>query len=144
MIKVFRGPLTNAGQVTIRLGTNNGLIGYKINKFEIFPNEPGAVNTEGIVKVFKTKQTSVDALVDFGNGHLIAAAYYTQYAQPNTTANSVISIFDAEIFNQDIFATYSEISGTTQLMNYYIELEQVKLDLSEATVATLKDMRGTE
>ena len=27
-------------------------------------------------------------------------------------------------------------------MNYYIELEQVKLDLNEATVATLKDMRG--
>jgi hypothetical protein len=29
-------------------------------------------------------------------------------------------------------------------MNYYLELEQVKLDLNEATVATLKDMRGRE
>jgi hypothetical protein len=29
-------------------------------------------------------------------------------------------------------------------MNYYIELEKVKLDLNEATVATLKDMRGRE
>jgi len=27
-------------------------------------------------------------------------------------------------------------------MNYYIELEQVKLDLNENTVATLKDIRN--
>jgi hypothetical protein len=28
--------------------------------------------------------------------------------------------------------------------NYYLELEQIKLDLNQSTVATLKDMRGRE
>ena len=37
---------------------------------------------------------------------------------------------------------YDEISGTQQKMNYYIELEQVSLDLTENTVATLKDIRN--
>ena len=32
--------------------------------------------------------------------------------------------------------------GGSEKNNYYIELEQVKLDLNEATVATLKDMRA--
>ena len=32
----------------------------------------------------------------------------------------------------------------TGLVNYYIELEQMKLDLSENTVATLKDIRNIE
>ena len=44
-------------------------------------------------------------------------------------------------FNQDIYITcYS----TDNKINYYIELEQVPLSKDEATVATLKDMRGRE
>ena len=42
------------------------------------------------------------------------------------------------IFNQDIYVT-NYGSGA---MNYYIELEQIKLDLNENTVATLKDIRN--
>ena len=45
-------------------------------------------------------------------------------------------------FNQDIFLT-SSINGSAGLeMNYYLELEQVKLDLNQNTVATLKDIRN--
>ena len=33
-IKTFRGLIANDTQVRIRLGTNQGLIGYKIKKFE--------------------------------------------------------------------------------------------------------------
>jgi hypothetical protein len=43
-------------------------------------------------------------------------------------------------FNQDIFITLGSQSGAS--CNYYIELEQVKLDLNENTVATLKDIRN--
>ena len=52
----------------------------------------------------------------------------------------MITIFDNTIVNQDIYITHSDIVGTTPC-NYYLELEQVKLDLNENTVATLKDIR---
>ena len=52
-------------------------------------------------------------------------------------------IFDNEIFNQDIYVTNYD-AATGESMNYYIELEVLNLDLAEATVATLKDMRGRE
>jgi len=134
--------LGNDAQDTISLHTNDGSVGYRIIKMQIFPNQPGAVDTEGTVKIFKIAQTAIDALVDFSDQTLLAAAYYTQNDGPNTTANTIISIFDNEIFNQDITIVYDEISGTQQKMNYYIELEQVSLDLTENTVATLKDIRN--
>ena len=52
-------------------------------------------------------------------------------------------IFDDKIINQDIYVTHMDIGGSEN-NNYYIELEQLSLNLSEATVATLKDMRGRE
>jgi len=53
-----------------------------------------------------------------------------------------IFIFDNEIFNQDIFVTYTTGQGG-QKINYYLELEQIRLNVDEATVATLKDIRNT-
>ena len=54
------------------------------------------------------------------------------------------TIFDNEIFNQDIYITFRDIGGATQSCNYYIELETIRLDLNENTVATLKDIRNIE
>ena len=45
------------------------------------------------------------------------------------------------IFNQDIYLTHLESQGSSAV-NYYLELEQIKLDLNENTVATLKDIRN--
>jgi len=54
-----------------------------------------------------------------------------------------VVIFDNEVFNQDIYITYTDNGGgSNEDINYYIELEQIKLDLSENTVATLKDIRN--
>ena len=47
------------------------------------------------------------------------------------------------IFNQDIYVTHKDVA-VGQTVNYYIELEQIKLDLNENTVATLKDIRNIE
>ena len=94
----FRGmidsSLGNDAQDTVHLHTIRGAVGYKITKMQVFPNEPGAVTTEGVVKIFKIKQTAIDALVNFEDQTLLAAAYYTQYTGANTTANTLISIFD--------------------------------------------------
>ena len=50
-------------------------------------------------------------------------------------------VMDNKIVNQDIFITLRCHTNIASL-NYYIELESIDLDLGEATVATLKDMRG--
>ena len=58
----------------------------------------------------------------------------------NSTVNHIVT-FDGEIFNQDIFVTHVDTEGALEC-NYYIELEQMALDLNEQTVATLKDIRN--
>ena len=43
-----------------------------------------------------------------------------------------------------IYITYTDNDSSDITINYYIELEQVKLALDENTVATLKDIRNIE
>ena len=142
MIKTFRGLLADGGQDTIRLSTNNGLTGYRIVKFEIMTNKPGATAYEHVMKIWKTKQTTIDGLVDFSIDALLGAGYLEGHAG-EAYPDSQATFFDQEVFNQDIFVTQYDVL-TGEACNYYIELEQVKLAQDAAAVATLKDMRGRE
>ena len=144
MIKSFRGKLASAETETIRLSTNNGLTGYKVVKFQLFPIAPGqgsAADIEATVKIFTVKPSTADGNVNFDDPTLLGAGYLVD---SNSVANTsqLITVFDRMIFNQDMFITSFETNSIA--INYYIELEQIKLDLNEATVATLKDMRGRE
>jgi len=143
MIKTFRGKVADGGQDTIVLHTNDGSTGYRIVKFESLPSAPGTDNFEAVVKIHSIKQTAFTGTIDFNDQTLLGAIFYTSYATGG--ANTDVVIFDNMVFNQDIYVTYSESgSGASdEAMNYYIELEQVKLDINSNTVATLKDMRNT-
>ena len=137
-IKSFRGLIADGGQDTITLHTINGSTGYKIIKFQIIDKAPGTLNTENLVKIYKVNQSAVDGVVEFSDPTLLGVAFRApQYASGDGNI-----IFDGEIFNQDIHITHKDISLNGSLCNYYIELEQVKLDLNENTVATLKDIRN--
>ena len=140
MIKSFRGQLADGDQDTIRLSTNKGLIGYKIVKFQVMPINANT-NLEGVYKLYKYKQDTIDTVVDFNDGTLLGAAVWNDVSDPHYMAGQIV-IFDNTTFNQDIFITYACDDNAANL-NYYLELEQVKLDLNEASVATLKDMRGS-
>jgi len=148
MIKTFRGKIADAAQDEIVLHTNDGSMGYRIVKFEIIGEAPGTDNVENVVKIYTVSQIiqgrSVDGLIDFSENTLLACAFW-QYNSSNPAHSTPYQIiFDKMIFNQDIYVTQKDVSGNAQLSNYYIELEQVKLDLSESTVATLKDIRNLE
>ena len=143
MIKSFRGKLASNTQDKIRLSTNDGLTGYKMVKLQCITDNPTAYDIEGIVQVFTVEQGSVPTTIDFTNPTMIAAGYFTFGNQPYEVTNS-ITIFDNTKFNQDIFITYIDSGGNSRPMNYHIELEKVTLTKEEATVATLKDMRGRE
>ncbi len=141
-IKSFRGLIADGAIDTINLHTNDGSIGYKITKLQIIPKAPGTVAGEHTVKIFKIPQSTATATVDLSDNTLLAVAYMENGAGIGNLNPEVI-VFDNEIFNQDIFVTHVEDNGTASC-NYYIELEQVKLDLNENTVATLKDIKNIE
>jgi hypothetical protein len=144
MMKTFRGKIAPSEQEMIRLSTNDGLTGYKINKFQIITAAPGTgTATEFVVKVFTRKQDSITGSIDFTDPVLLAVAYQTDDTTPSNPTSNIV-IFDTMKFNQDIFVTAVDNSAGSTDVNYYLELEQVRLDRNEATVATLKDMRGRE
>ncbi len=140
VVKTYRGLLADGAQERIKLQTNTGKVGYRITKFQIMPNTPGTgSDSELVVKIFKSTQASINATVNFTDSDLLAANYY----QDNTGGGGMVSviIFDNEIFNQDIFITYSKVTGS-QSANYYIELEVIPLASAEAAITTVKAMRG--
>jgi len=143
MIKTFRGMIADNGTDPVILHTNTGAIGYRISKFEIIPNDPYAGGaSEHIVKVYKIKQTAAPtATIDFSDNTLLAVAVFANTSTGHNVGSNPIIIFDQEIFNQDIYITHID-NGATSACNYYLELEQVKLDLNQNTVATLKDIRN--
>ena len=140
-IKSFRGKMVDGGMDTISLHTNDGSVGYRIKKVQCVPENPGTTNTEHVFKIFKIPQTTVSGSIDFSDQTLLASVYLS--SRDDRYGGDNIIVFDNEIFNQDIYLTHDD-TNNAGAVNYYIELEQVKLDLNENTVATLKDIRNIE
>ena len=143
--KTFRGLLADGGQERIRLSTNNGLTGYQIKKFQIMANRPGSSGSdaEHSVQLFSRKQDTVSNVINFDNPLLLAAATMGNSASSYVYGSTPVIIIDNMKINQDIYITHKETTGS-ESVNYYVEMEQVTLSTDEATVATLKDMRGRE
>ena len=139
MIKTFRGKLANGDIQKIRLSTNNGLTGYRITKLEVINSNPAGSGGESVLQVFSEKPTAASGIINFDNPLLLACAFHENNSSQTVYGGTNI-IFDNKIINQDIYVTLS----TDDDLNYYLELDQVKLSKDEATVATLKDMRGRE
>ena len=143
MNKSFRGLLADGEVLKIRLGTNNGLTGYKIHKFQIFPNEFGGAASEHTVKLHLEDPGTATATANFNNPLLLGVAAINNNSSGHNYPLETVVVFDNTKFNQDIYVSHVEAIGANSC-NYYLELEVVKLNLDEATVATLKDMRGRE
>jgi hypothetical protein len=140
-IKTFRGLIADGGVDTINLHSNDGKTGYRIVKFELFPYQPGQASTENTVTIHKTKPTGSAAAVtvDFSDQTLLAAGTFHE-SHADNLITTFFTVFDQEIFNQDIYVSHTDTIGATPV-NYYIELEQMPLDLNESTVATLQSIR---
>ena len=140
-IKSFRGKIATDTVDTISLSTNNGSTGYKIKSIQVMGQQPSAVNQESTLKIFTIPQTTVTSTIDFSDNTLLAAVFYETDSTETLSDNQNV-IFDNITFNQDIYITMKGTASTS--LNYHIELEQIKLDLNENTVATLKDIRNIE
>ena len=131
--------MENDSKVELRLSTNNGLTGYRILKFQVFPYDDTA--TESTFQVFSVDPAAITNTCNFNDPTILAALYFSAGGSQLYSENTTV-VVDDKIINQDIFITLKG-HNVASALNYYIELEQVKLDVSEAAVATLKDMRGT-
>ena len=129
--KTFRGRLTNDTQDRIYLAGGQDDIGYRITKFQIMGINENT-DYEGTVQIFKQKQTSFTDNVNFNDDALLAAALYSDSTSGGEFAAQTI-IFDQEVVNQDLYVT---LSGPTMnnFMNYYIEMEEVKMKDPEIAV----------
>ena len=139
MIKSFRGLIVDGGQDTIVLHTNDGSMGYRIVKFQIMGPDANT-DLEVVIKIYKILQASVTTIIDFSDNTLLGTASINDSTDRHYAPPPIV-IFDQEVFNQDIYVTNKGHDNPSPV-NYYIELEQVKLDLNENTVATLKDIRN--
>ena len=140
-IKTFRGLLAHGEQLEINLRTNDGKTGYMIKTFSVIGNNPQVGNQESVVKVFKGKQTTINGLINFSDHELLGVGVFKNYGAVDYNMNDHI-VFDSEIFNQDIYITHTDEAGSTLPCNYYLELEQVKLNDNESTMTTLQSIRS--
>ncbi len=141
-IKTYKGQLPIGQQEKIRLSTSDGLTGYRIRNFSIISKTPGQGTKENIAKIYLTDQTgNINNEVDFSDTDLLAVAYFPDVDDNEKNGMTVI-IFDKETFNQDIFVYVVDAAGSTVPVNYYIELDQFKLDLNSSTYHTLKNIRS--
>ena len=138
-IKSYKGLMADDTQETIPLHTNDGSTGYRIVKFQAMAADTAKLQ-QSVLKIYKVEQTTIDDDIDFSDNRLLGAIYFTKN---DDTKYPIVqsTIFDNEVFNQDIYITHKDASNG-ETLNYYIELEQMKLDLNENTVATLKDIRN--
>ena len=140
-IKSFRGKIADGIIDTVSLHTNDGSVGYRITKLTIMPENPGTTDFEHTIKIYKIPQTTATADMDYSDNTLLAAAYTEGNNSSNYIGQPLVTFFDNEIFNQDLYVTHVDAKGALEC-NYYFELEQIRLDLNENTVATLKDIRN--
>ena len=142
MKKTFRGLIADGATTKLRLSTNDGLTGYEMKKLQIIHDEPGEQHAEHTVKVFTVEPSAANNTINFDDPTLIAVAYLAENPDNAYPASQVI-VLDHVTVNQDLYVTHEDTVGS-RACNFYIELEKRKLDLNEATVATVKDMRGRE
>jgi hypothetical protein len=137
----YKGKLAMGLQDELNLKTNNGLTGYKITKFQIMSTAPGTVEHEYVAKIFNTDQTgSISAVIDFSDNNLLAAIIsFSRQSALNSVTEQII--IDKNAFNQNIFITIADASGSTVECNYYIELEAFPISEVEATKLTLQSIR---
>ena len=122
----FRGLLADGGQDKIRIQGPVGAIAWRITKFQIFPGDPGSEHYEATIKIYREFQTTVDNTVNLSDQNLLGAAYY-QDDNAKHYASSDEVVFDNELFVRDIYVTYIGTDSAIADMNYYIELEEVKV-----------------
>jgi len=123
----FRGRLVDDGQDKIRIEGATGEIAWRITKFSLLATAPSEITQASTVQIWREEQSTIVSTIDFRNNELLAAGIYhggTGTAAPRSVFMD--TIFDNQLFSRNIFVTHSDVHDDA-LINYYIELEEVKV-----------------
>ena len=137
----YRGLLEDGGQYTILLSTKKREIVYRLIKFKLLPHTPGDVNQDSTVKIFTVEQAAAVQTINFSETTLLGAATYGSDDATYSNNDSRAVIFDNVIINQDIFVTHKD-QASSESINYYMELEVIKLSEHDAMVTTIQSIRN--
>jgi len=125
----FRGLLADGGQDKISIQGSVGAIAWRITKLNIMLNQYTGNDRIHGVSVWREEQTTIPTdyfAPDFNDAELLAASIIVwDTSQPNLTTENVI--FDNALFSRNIWVSHTDES-TTAPVNYYIELEEVKVN----------------
>lgn len=130
----FKGLLADGGEDEINLERQNVNMAYRIVKFEIIAGDPGDKTQESTVKIYREKQSSITATINFTDPDLLGAAIYHDQSSESYPVSLVV-IFDNTLFSRNIYVTHKDVS-VSESINYYIELEEVPV--GAATLMQLK------
>ena len=122
----FRGLLADGAQERIRIQGATGEIAWRITKFQIMSSDMPGTSAESVVQIWREEQTSASLVIDFSLDELLGAAYFSGSSSPSYTQDTVI-IFDNALFVRNIYITHND-SQDAASANYYIELEEVKVN----------------
>ena len=135
-IKSFRDAITHNTQHKISLSGGDSDTGYRLVKFEAMPQVPDGSH-ESVLQIFTKKQSAASVQIDFSNDTLLAAIWYAfEGSGSGDAAGYMKQIFDTVVVNQDIYITCK--GGQGKNMNYYIELEEVKMTNGEQAVVNFR------
>ena len=101
------------------------------------PEEPGGTTSESVVQIFTVPQTVASPTMDFTDDTLLAAAFMATSDSHVYPVKDIV-IFDHDVVNQDLYITHQNTGGTTAPVNYYLELEQIKMSKGEEAVVNFK------
>jgi len=133
-VHTFRGLLGDGGEDEISLERSNVNLAYRVVKFEVIGNAPGAQTQESVIKIYRESQSSVNGVIDFDDVDLVGAGIWF-YNANSAYPLGIGMVFDNTLFSRNLYVTHKDVSQTYSC-NYYIEIEEVPV--SASTLMQLK------
>jgi hypothetical protein len=135
-IHSFRGLLADGEHHKIRIQGPIGDRAWRISKFQIMSNAPKTADHVGITKIWREEPATAAitaTTIDFTDSRLLACGLWRE-GNLLTEGQTSVVIFDNALFVRNVWVSATDADGSVG-MNYYIELEEVKV--SKAGMAQL-------
>ena len=142
-IHSFRGLLADGEQDKISIQGSVGAVAYRISKFQVVGATPGAANYESVVQIWREEQAAAVATIDFTNTELLGVGVWSSDSDSYKYSDNMIIIFDNTLFSRNIYLTLQCLQNNS--VNYYIELEEVKVSaagMAQLSLAASRRMQS--
>ena len=141
-IHSFRGLLADGEQDKIGIQGSVGAVAWRITKFQVIGSAPGAAYYEATTTITREEINTPLATIDLEDDNILAVAFYAGNAAAFNYPTSQIIIFDNALFVRNIWVSLNDLQSNS--MNYYIELEEVKVSAAGMAQLSLAASRRVQ